>query len=115
MWWLLVWIVSAFVAAAIHGGRGHSWFAGFVVGLIFGPLGVVLALLSRRTGAAIADEARAQGRVPCPHCAEFIMRAAKVCPHCGRDPAPPPTKMARALTAMEQERRHSGIPRDRQP
>jgi len=28
---------------------------------------------------------RAPGRVPCPHCAELIMPAAKKCPYCRSD------------------------------
>lgn len=28
---------------------------------------------------------RTAGREPCPHCAEPVLKAAKVCPHCKRD------------------------------
>ena len=42
-------------------------------------------LVIGRTEAGREKKARAEGRVRCPHCAEFIMRGARVCPHCNRD------------------------------
>ena len=42
-----------------------------LAGALLGPIGVVIALLS-------GDKHRR----PCDHCAESIMRQAKLCPHC---------------------------------
>lgn len=70
----LIWVVSMIVSAAIGNSKGEGGL-GFLVGLIFGPLGIVFALLSRGD------------RMKCPSCAEWMKRRALVCPHCGRERA----------------------------
>ena len=75
----LVWIASALIAAAIGSKKGETGTA-FIVGLIFGPFGVLFALVS--TG----------NRIPCPYCKERINKKAEICPHCRSSltqPAPP--------------------------
>jgi hypothetical protein len=63
---LFAWIVGA------SKGRGA---AGFFLGLLFSWVGFIIAL-------CLSSTAEAQGRVPCPQCAEMILPAASVCPHC---------------------------------
>lgn len=69
MEWVLLWLICAVIAAAIGGSKGEAG-SGFLIGLVFGPLGVLFALLS------------SGNRVPCPHCKERMQKGAKVCPHC---------------------------------
>lgn len=66
---VVLWIISAFIAAAIGGRKGEAGL-GFLVGAILGPLGIVFALLS------------SGNRVPCPQCHELMHKKAAVCPHC---------------------------------
>ncbi len=75
--------------------------AGFVGGVLLGPVGIMLALASSRDeGAATRreDERRLKSGefIRCPHCLEIVRAGAKVCPHCQREieavssPAPEP-------------------------
>ena len=74
IWVLLgiVWLVCALVATYIGVQRGFA-FLGFLNGFCLGPLGLLIVM--------IQDDNR---RKPCPHCAEKIMKAATICPHCQR-------------------------------
>lgn len=66
---LTIWLLSATIAGSIGGRKGEGGKA-FLVGLLLGPLGVLLAMVS------------SGDRRPCPHCAEPVRSIAKVCPHC---------------------------------
>ena len=68
----LVWIASAIAAALVGSSKGEAGM-GFLFGLGLGPIGLLLAIVSRGD------------RVDCPSCGEPIRRRAIVCKHCGRD------------------------------
>ncbi len=73
-------LVSGLITAYLNSQRGHSEVAGFVVGTLLGPVGIVLALLSAPEPDAIVrrerdfeDERISRGELKkCPHCAESI-------------------------------------------
>lgn len=68
------------VVARIAGSLAAGW-AAFAV-----PLVVLLASLAMRTGEQMAAQHGAyRGLRRCPHCAESIKAAARVCKHCGRE------------------------------
>ena len=67
---LLIWAACAVLALIIGAKKGNP-VAALFVGIVFGPLGLLVAVVSGN-----AD------RWPCPSCAERVMREAKVCPHC---------------------------------
>ena len=68
---LIMFAVSAVVAASTRGlERQVLW---FFVGLLFGPFGLLWALLARPPGR------------PCRYCREYVKDWALVCPHCTRD------------------------------
>lgn len=69
MIYILIWIACALIGAVIGSKKGEAG-SGFLIGLVFGPLGVIFALLS--TG----------NRKPCLHCKEPIHKNAAICPHC---------------------------------
>lgn len=78
MIYLAIWLLCGLAAAAIGQRKGEGCTA-FFVGMLLGPFGILLALMS--TG----------NRRKCPHCAELVALEAKVCRHCQRDiNAPPP-------------------------
>jgi hypothetical protein len=69
---LLIWFLCAVTAGILGAPKGIGG-AGFLAGLLFGPLGLLLVLFSRGH------------RRPCQHCRELIHRKATICPHCGRE------------------------------
>lgn len=71
--WFLLWFVCV-LASAVIGFRKGNPIGGTFLGVVLGPLGLIIVLLS---GSA--------NRRPCPYCAEMIMKKAKICPHCQRD------------------------------
>lgn len=76
---VLAWVGCALLGAVIGAARGRPG-AGFLLGLLLGVIGVIIALFL--TPPAVAPTP-AEPRVPCPHCAEQILPAANVCPFCG--------------------------------
>jgi hypothetical protein len=76
---ILIWIICGIVAAIIGNQKGEGC-AGFILGVVLGPIGILLALGSKGN------------RKQCPFCKEMIHREALVCPRCQREmPAPPTT------------------------
>jgi hypothetical protein len=67
-----IWIVSALISAAIGKYKRQLW-KSVAIGVLFGPLGAIAALMSD---------------AKCPFCAYGIPTFAKVCPHCTRDLPP---------------------------
>ncbi len=66
--WILVWVVCIIIAT--RKGMGVS---SFFFGLILGPLGIILVLLSKGK------------RVACPFCDKLIYMTSTVCPHCEKE------------------------------
>lgn len=75
------------VACALIGyekGRSQLYFA--LYGVLFGPLGFVMAAISRPNRHKLDDLDVSLGLVKrCPACAETIRPEAKACKHCGAD------------------------------
>ena len=81
---VLVWILCGVAAGMIGSRKGEGCLA-FIIGMIFGPFGILFAALSHGN------------RVSCPFCREWIDPDAVVCPRCQRDQpaAPPPQRKPR--------------------
>ena len=75
MEWLLIWIFCA-VAAAMIGANKNAGFLGFLLGLFFGPFGILFAALMNGN------------RKQCPACKSKIHAEATICPHCRTAIAP---------------------------
>lgn len=68
-----LWFVCGIVSAVISGNRGGSAGVGclwFMLGIVLGPLGVLLAAVAAGSG------------YQCPHCKEDVKQGASICPHC---------------------------------
>jgi RNA polymerase subunit RPABC4/transcription elongation factor Spt4 len=66
--WLLFGIVSAVIAA-----RKDAGCLGFILGVLLGPFGILIALFMKGN------------RKACPLCKELVNKDAKICPHCQRE------------------------------
>ena len=86
-------LIVLFIVLAIYfipnwiasGRQHHQANAIFWVNLLLGwtVFGWLAAFIWSLT--AVNPDLQTDNKMPCPHCAEPIMRAAKVCKHCGRD------------------------------
>jgi len=63
-------VVSGFLTASVWSRKGGSAFTGFVLGILLGPIGLIIALVG-------GDQ-----RAKCPYCSERIQADAIICPHC---------------------------------
>jgi ribosomal protein L32 len=84
--WIVIWFFCGIASAAIASNKGLNSGAWFIIGFLFGPLGILAALTKSKTNNKIENEALKEGSaVKCPYCAETIKSEARVCKHCGRD------------------------------
>ena len=111
MEWIIVWLLCAVIGAVISGNKGRGAGGGFFLGLLFGPLGILLAAVLPAVNTQPPSEARqlAGGTVKkCPFCAELIRLEATVCKHCGRDVpgavSPHDQLVSRAVAFFERHR-----------
>lgn len=97
-----VWILCGIIAGAIYRNRGNSGFAGFLAGLILGPIGIILVLVTKPNTAAIEQRQLASGEMKkCPACAELVRSDARVCRYCQHDlTAAVPGRLAPAQRAF---------------
>ncbi len=80
------WLLCGFVAASIYKNKGRSPGVAFIVGLLFGPIGVLLALLTSADTKGVQQRALQSGEMrKCLHCAELVKSDARVCRYCQRE------------------------------
>jgi hypothetical protein len=67
---LLIWFIIFGLISGAIGSRKGATISGFFVGLLLGPIGIIVTLVSKGD------------RVKCEHCKEYIDPEASKCPNC---------------------------------
>lgn len=84
---LLLWIGLAIAAGAIASSKSRSFFGYFILTLLLPLIGLIIAIgVSNRTPQRVAAPTPSRDEIRCGSCAEVVLKQAKVCKHCGRDP-----------------------------
>ncbi len=97
---IIIWLLFGLAAGMIAGGKGRSSGGFFLLGLLFGPFGLLAAAVASPNKARNERAGLQSGRMrKCPQCAEVISSEAKICRHCRSpvDPLPKRDWMGRAV------------------
>lgn len=83
LWLALIWMITALACVGIADDKGRSSFAWGCLGMLLGPLALILLLLFQTDSKALERRDIEEGRMKrCPRCREWIKRKANLCRYC---------------------------------
>ena len=83
---LLFWMLCGVVAAVVASNKGNSGVTWFFVGVLLGPIGLILSLVVSGDPAVVeGKKIEGGGYQRCEKCAELIRSEATKCRFCGSD------------------------------
>jgi hypothetical protein len=88
LFWFLAGVGSLFlgmIAALIASARGGDGILGFILGLLFGPFGIVAAFYLGDEKSRERKDIDLGYRKRCRDCAELVKTEARICKYCGCD------------------------------
>ncbi|NBW76012.1 MAG: zinc ribbon domain-containing protein [Sphingomonadaceae bacterium] len=85
MEFVVFWILCGVLGAVIASSKGASGAIGFLLGLLFGPIGVIITFFMGSEAAQVDKKVSNGTMKKCPRCAEAVLPDAHVCKHCGHE------------------------------
>lgn len=86
---LIFWLLMGVVSSVVMSQKGRSSCAGFLLGVLLGPIGLIIALVLKKDQEQINRAEWQDGKVrQCPQCAEYIKSEARKCRFCGSEVPP---------------------------
>ncbi len=84
MEFIFIWLIFGVISAIIANNKGRSGCGWFIVGVLLGPIGIILALVVSKDDDRITRDVIDRGDMKaCPHCQELVKVEASKCKHCG--------------------------------
>lgn len=86
----IFWLIFAIICGIFAAQRGRSGFGYFLLSMIISPLlcFLLIAVLGPKHPAQEIIRPTSETHVKCPDCAEFVLKEAKKCKHCGANLIP---------------------------
>lgn len=83
---VIIWLLFGIISAVVGSNKGRSGCGWFILGILLGPLGLILALVVPPDQAELEVRQILDGtKRRCPICAELVKPEAKKCHYCGSD------------------------------
>lgn len=80
--WIGSWFVCGLIGLYVADARGGNSRAGFWLGMLFGPLGVLISFFLKDERELELRDPHDGARKRCPDCAESVRAEAKICRFC---------------------------------
>lgn len=82
MFLVILWLCCGLVGSKIAEKKGNGSCGGFALGILLGPIGLLIAYFSNDN---VVEQRKRTGHTRrCRYCAEYIKQDALICKHCGR-------------------------------